>query len=317
MNWGMLGFGRIAPTFVESLKQVPDQHFYALASRSAAAELQRKLPQVKVYDNYQDLCLDPKVDIIYVSTTHNFHFDNVRMALEAGKHVLCEKPMGISLEETEAMIRLAQQRKLLLMEGMWTRFQPNYQKLKELLADKAIGDIHLVQADFGFRSARSADVDGRLLNPDLAGGATYDVGVYPIAFANDIYDGRPTEVYATAHRTSTGVDGSTSILLRYGLGQLAQLSCSVILDTRREAVLYGTEGHITVPMFWKGQKIKLHRNGNLETFENPYISTGYSYEIQSFVDTLAEGKLENPIFSHKDSLDMAWVVDQVLEEIHA
>ena len=314
MNWGMLGYGKIAPKFTASLAVVPGQTFNALASRSNAKSLAEKLPDVKVFDTYEALCADPEVDIIYVSTTHNYHKEHVLLALEHGKHVLCEKPMTLSYADTKMLIDTARSKGLLLMEGVWSRFQPNYRKLKALLAEDVIGKVRLVRADFGFKAPWLPE--RRIFNPDLAGGGTYDVGVYPIMFANDIFGGIPDEIHAYGQMTTTGVDGACSMLFRYPGGGMAQLNSGVDLRMRNDAIIYGENGWIEIPLFWQGQEMKVFRDGELiGQYDNPFISTGYSYEIASFVKSLEEDAIENPIFSHQDSLDLAWVVDQVLAQI--
>ena len=132
MNWGILGYGKIAPVFIESLNQLSTEKIVAAATRSGAERVKSELPGVKVYTNYEELYKDPEVDIIYISTTHNFHAEQSIRALENGKHVLCEKPIGTTLSETSAIIKAAQESGKFFMEALWTRFLPAYKKFKSI-----------------------------------------------------------------------------------------------------------------------------------------------------------------------------------------
>ena len=150
MNWGIIGYGEIAPSFIESLMQAKEETLFAIASKSKSEDLKSKYEGVKIFDNYQSLFDDKSVEVVYICTTHNFHKENVLSALKAGKHVLCEKPMGISKAETTEMIDEAKKQNKFLMEGMWTRFLPAYKYFKEILSSQKLGAVKFVRADFGF-----------------------------------------------------------------------------------------------------------------------------------------------------------------------
>ncbi len=168
MNWGFIGFGRIAVKFMESLRLVKSETPYALASRSNAEQLKSQFSDLKIYDSYEDLLNDIEVDIVYVSTTHNFHKQNVIDALRNGKHVLCEKPMGLTVAEIEEMIAVARGEEKFLMEGLWSRFLPGYQKVREVVESGEIGDITLIRSEFAFTDPSHKN---RLYDPNLAGGS--------------------------------------------------------------------------------------------------------------------------------------------------
>ncbi|MCB0188518.1 MAG: Gfo/Idh/MocA family oxidoreductase, partial [Caldilineaceae bacterium] len=209
------------------------------------AKMKEQAQRLGVPHTYTDLdafLQRDDIQAVSICSPDHLHGDHGHAALQAGKHVLCEKPMTMSYADTRLLIDTARQHQLLLMEGVWSRFQPNYRRLKELLKEGLIGEVKLVRADFGFDAGWQPE--RRLLNPDLAGGGTYDVGVYPIMFANDLFGGVPMDIQAMAEMTETGVDGHCSMLLRYPDGGVAQLNSGVQLRMRNDAIIYGKKGWI-------------------------------------------------------------------------
>lgn len=314
MNWGFIGFGRIARKFLESLEAVEGETAYAFASRSNAEALQKEFPNVKIYSDYDALLADPQIDIVYISTTHNFHCENTISALEAGKHVVCEKPLGISSAEVERMVEAARKTGKFLLEAMWMRFLPAYREALEKAKSGAIGKVKYITASFGFRSADKLTKDGRLLNPDLAGGALWDVGVYPLTIASDLFGWKPLKFHVEAEIGETGVDQSIQIQLDFGDQQWAQLFGSVVMNTNKEACIYGEEGFIRMPLFWKCQEYEIVKGEAIERFESPYLSTGYAHEIIEARNCIEQGKTESDLFTLKDSLQSAELVERLLKE---
>ncbi|WP_268122787.1 Gfo/Idh/MocA family protein [Roseivirga pacifica] len=315
MKWGFIGFGRIARKFLASLEVVQGETPYAFASRSNATALQKEFPHVKVYDSYDALLADEQVDVVYISTTHNFHAQNVIDALRAGKHVLCEKPMGISSEQVLKMAQVAEETGMFLMEAMWMRFLPAYKQVITRIKAGEIGEVKHMTASFGFRSEDKLSKDGRLMNPDLAGGALYDVGVYPLTIASDLFGWEPVDFKAHAIKSSTGVDESIQIQLDFGKDRLVQLFGSVALQTNKEAYIYGTKGYVRMPLFWKAQSYEIVREEEIERFEVPFLSTGYAHEIEEVARCIANGQQESENFSLNDSLMSAKLVESILSTI--
>ncbi|WP_339694262.1 Gfo/Idh/MocA family oxidoreductase [uncultured Roseivirga sp.] len=314
MNWGFIGFGRIARKFLTSLEFVQGETPYAFASRSNAVELEKEFSNVKVYDNYESLFADPDIDIVYISTTHNFHCQNVIDALSAGKNVLCEKPMGISSGEIRKMTEVTKGTGKFLMEAMWMRFLPAYREAIRRAKSGEIGEIQYITASFGFNSP-NLKPEGRLLNPDLAGGALYDVGVYPLTIVSDIFGWQPDSFQAQAVLSETGIDQSIQVQLSYKGGEMAQVFGSIVMNTNKEACIYGSEGFIKLPLFWKAQEFEIHKGDNIEKVELPFKSTGYAHEIEEVVKCIKEGKTESPLFTLNDSLMSANLVESILSSI--
>lgn len=315
MNWGFIGFGRIARKFLESLNAVEHEVPYAFASRSNASALQKEFPEVRVYSSYADILADADIDIVYISTTHNFHCQNVIDAINAGKHVLCEKPIGVSSDEVVKMTLAAKSNDKFLMEAMWMRFLPAYREAIAKIKAGEIGQVKYMTASFGFRSEDKLTQDGRLLNPDLAGGALYDVGVYPLTIVSDLFGWKPVDFKAHAIKSDTGVDETIQIQLDFGQDRMAQVVGSITMNTNKEACIYGEKGFVRIPMFWKSESYEVVKGDDVEVFYAPMISTGYAHEIMEVSKCIKQGKTESELFTLNDSLMSAKLVESILSTI--
>jgi predicted dehydrogenase len=310
-RWGILGTGKIAQKFALGLTFCDGAELTAVGSRAQdtaeAFGQQWHIPHR--HGSYAELAADPDVDVVYVATPHPFHKENSILCLEAGKAVLCEKPLTVNAREAEQVIACARRRRVFLMEAMWTRFLPAIVRLRGLLAEGAVGEVRMVKADFCFRT--DWNPAGRLLDPKLAGGALLDVGVYPIALASMVLGGPPSEVAGMAHVGSTGVDEQEAIIMRYEGGRLAVLSCAVRTFVPHEAYVAGTDGWVRLHHpFWKTTALTLGRGPDtLETFELPYEGNGYQFEAAEVQDCLREGKLESDVMPLDESLSTMRTMD--------
>jgi len=314
MNWGILGYGVIAKDFIESLNVAEGQTLYAIASRSAG-NLSELFPEVKGYTSYDELYGDAEIDIIYIATPHNFHFDSVIKSLEHGKHVLCEKPMGISLEQTQIMVETSKKTGCFLMEGMWTRYLPAYRKAREIVDEGMIGEIKLIRSDFCVRKER--DDSHRMWNPELAGGSLYDLGVYNIALINDYFGPNPKKVSVDGGIVDTGVDEYIAAQLSYSHGGVAQIYSGLNTLSMWEATLYGEKGWIRIEEFFRTKQIVVHTNNHTQVMPIPMVSTGFYHEILEAERCIKNEWIESPLFSHQSSLDSARLVDILLKKAKA
>jgi predicted dehydrogenase len=312
IRWGILGPGNIAHRFAEGLSVLADAELIAVGSRSSerADKFANEFSIPHRHGSYVDLANDPDVDAIYVATPHPFHKEYTILCLEAGKAVLCEKPLAVNAQQAREMVECARESRKFLMEAMWTRFLPAMVKVREWLAEGAIGEARMLTADFGFRSGWNPE--GRLLNPELAGGALLDVGVYTVAMAHMVFDGSPSRITSMAHIGETGVDEQSAILLGYDSGQLAMLSCAVRTSTPQDARIMGTEGSIHIPGFWHTTSATLYASGkNAERIEMPFEGNGYNYEAAEVMRCLRGGKLESDITPLDESLSIIETMDKV------
>ena len=309
VRWGIIGCGWIAHAFAKGLALVPNAELVAGASRTAgkAAEFAAQYPPMRAYSDYESLVRDPEVDAVYVATTHNFHHDNVRLALSHGKHVLCEKPITINAAQLEELIALAKEKKLFLMEALWTRFLPGITKLKELLDSDVIGTPRVVNAFFGID--RDEDPEHRLLNPQLAGGAVLDLGIYPLNFAHIVFGGAPEASSSLAWLGRTGVDEISSYLLRFSEGRMAMLTSTCKVAEIDEATIYGKKGRIRVEKFLRPVAIHVETESGTETFDVRFPSSGFQYEIEEATACILEGRMESSVMPLSESLAIMRLMD--------
>ena len=314
VRWGILGPGRIAHKFAEGLKAVEGAELVAVGSRTMAnaEKFGEEFDIPRRHGSYADLVADDQVDVVYVATPHPMHKDNTILCLRGGRAVLCEKPFAINAGEAREMIAVARECDRFLMEAMWTRFLPPIVRVRELVNQGAIGEVRMMQADFGFDGGW--DPEGRLLNPHLGGGGLLDVGVYPISLASMLL-GRPQAVASLAHLGETGVDEQAGMVLRYEGGRLALLACAARTNTTQEAVLLGTEGKIRLRgQWWRGSRITLDvPDKQPEDIDVPVSANGYNYQAEEVARCLAAGGKQSEIMS----LDETVCVMETMDEIRA
>lgn len=226
-----------------------------------------------------------------------------------GKAVLVEKPFAINADEAQEMVNLARRKKVFLMEAMWTRYLPAIVRARELIASGAIGEVRMLNADFGFRT--NLDPKGRLFDLALGGGALLDVGIYPLSLASAIL-GTPKTIATAGHLGETGADEQVAIVLGYNQGQLALLSAATRTNTIHQALIYGTEGSIHIPDWWHAQKLTLSVSGKApETFDIPHLGNGYAHEAIEVAQCLRAGKLESAIMPLDETLSIIRTMDTI------
>ncbi|KUP25618.1 Gfo/Idh/MocA family oxidoreductase [Paenibacillus sp. DMB5] len=313
VKWGILSTGWIAHKFATDLAHASNGIAYAVGSRSqeSADEFARNHGIPVAYATYEELVSDREVDAIYIGTPHPFHKENALLALRAGKAVLCEKPFTVNSAELEEVVAYAREHKLFLMEAMWSRYIPAIVKVREWIAAGRIGDVRLVKADLGFRS--DWNPQGRLLNPELGGGALLDVGIYPVSFASMILGAHPESVSSTVHIGETGVDEHFSLLLSYADGKSASLNGGIRLKLTEEAHVFGTDGYIVVKdTLVNPRAAELYIGGELvESFEQERASDGYCFEAEEVGRCLQAGLTESPVMTLDESVSIMKLLDQV------
>ena len=293
IRWAILGPGRISRKFAAGLREAAGAELAAVGSRvrERAAAFAAEFGAPRVHGSYAELAADPDVDAVYIGTPHAFHHDHTLLCLEAGKHVLCEKPLALNAVQAGRMIDAARARGLVLMEALWTRFLPSIVRARELVAGGAIGDVRTITADFGFRA--TFDPRSRLFAPELGGGALLDLGIYPLNLAW-MFGGEPLAMESLATLGETGVDEEEAIILRHAEGRQSILSASLRVDTPREARLLGTGGSLTIAHpWWAGSRLVLQsRGGEDEIINMPARGGGYTHEAEAFMDAVRAGAAE-------------------------
>jgi len=312
IRWGILGAGSIARKFAAGLKVVAGSELLAVGSRSIdkARDFAVEFNIPKAYGSYEEMVKDPEIDVVYVATPHTFHKTHTILCLNNGKAVLCEKPFGVNAKEVEEMVDAARKNNLFLMEAMWTRFLPVMYKVRDWIADGAIGEVRMVTADFGFRA--NLNPQGRLFNLELGGGALLDVGVYTVSFAYMIFGGAPERITGMAHIGETGVDEQAAMILGYKNGELAILHTAIRTSTFQEARIIGTNGSIIIPDFWRATSATLKVDGrDEENVEIPFDANGYCYEAREVERCLREGKLQSELMTWDESISILRTMDEL------
>ncbi len=315
IRWGILGCGRIAKKFAADLALVADAELFALGARqlSTAKEFAKEFPARNVYGSYEELVSDPDVDVIYIASPHGLHHEHALLCLHHGKPVLCEKAFALNLRQVKDMVHVSQTKKVFLMEALWSKFLPQYEKVQELIHSGELGEIKNVLISFGF--IPQPPVPPRLFDPALGGGSLLDIGIYNVFFALSFL-GRPDEIEASMTPAPTGVDEQCAMLFKYKNGALAQLFSSLTSNLGTEADIGGTKSRVrltsrfyapraTIEMF-SGREdskkiIPVHKEGG----------SGYQYEARHVGDCIRKGLIESPVMSLADSMLLMETMDRI------
>ena len=322
LRWGIVGTG-IARSFVRGLARRTTQRVVAVTARDSvktqafATEFGIDI----VHDTVEALSNDPAVDVVYVATPHPLHREQALTAIAAGKHVLIEKPIAMSAREATEIVDAGVRAGVLVMEAMWTRYLPQADLIRKVIAGGLIGDVHLVTADFGFVS--TFDPNSRLWAPDLGGGALLDAGIYPVSFASSIL-GTATSVYAAGDLHPNGVDTRTDMLLVAPAGR-ALISTALTTQLPTVATIAGTQGSISVGApFFGPSPVTVNRgaawDGHMATFADPELATsgdGISLQATAFASYVRDGRLESPLHPHSEVIDVMATLDTARSTIRA
>lgn len=332
-RWGILGAGGISNDFAAGLVG-NGSSISAVAARDAnkAQDFAQKFGAARAHGSYEALVADADVDVVYVGTIHTMHAPHTKMALEAGKHVVCEKPLGINEQQVQELIDLARSKNLFLVEAMWTRFFPAVRKAREVLASGEIGSPRYVQSDFGF--VAPPDETHRLWDPQQAGGAMLDIGCYVVSAATMAFGATlPQQISCTGQLADTGVDKEGSLALTWEGQGSASLLCSLTTNTPEQATVICSKGHLRLhgpahcPLRITVSKEVSRGNFEEETFAfdlpkapdgiqvNYPHSEGFLYEVQGVEKALQEGLLECPEFPLEESLVVVRIMDAYRKQL--
>ncbi len=317
IQWGILGCGGIAGAFARDLKHSKHGQLHAAGSRSRSkADAFAKTHKAQcAYGSYVQLVADPDIDIIYVGTPHPMHLENTLMAIEAGKHVLCEKPIAMNAAQTRRMIAAARKKDVFLMEAMWTRFFPAIRQVRKWIDRGCIGTIRAVESNFGIHFC--VGPKHRIFNPDLGGGALLDVGIYPVSFASWVFGGaQPKKIVSTVHKTDTGVDDHAVIAFEYSGGATAALGTSSIVRLKNESRIYGTEGMIILhdPCHHPNRLTLeiVDKKPRIKEYSQP--GSGMQFEADHVHTCLRKGKRQSDIMPLAESLAIMQTMDKIRKQ---
>jgi predicted dehydrogenase len=315
IRWGIAATGGIARRFATGLGETDDAETVAVASRTAARaeEFGVEFDIPHRHASYEALAADPDVDVVYIASPHSRHEADTLLFLEAGKHVLCEKPFALNASHAQRMIDSARARELFVMEAIWSRFLPAYRLLGELLADGVIGEVRHVDADFAIRFP--FDRAHRLFDLALGGGALLDLGIYPLQLAQLVL-GAPTDVEAMGTVGETGADEHIAAVLRHESGALATVRTATRVTMACAARISGTEGAIDLPAFMHCPgSLTVTSAAGIEVREAPIVGEGLRYQVAEVHRCVRAGELESPDVSHAETLQLANTMDRIRAQV--
>ena len=314
LRWGFLSAGGIA-TSVAADFLIAGMKIQAVGARDLAKAnaFADKFAIPNRHQGYEALVNDPEVDAVYVSTPHPWHHQHALLALNAGKHVLLEKPFTINAREAQEIYELATAKKLFVLEAMWTRFLPSMDAIFSVINSGVLGDIKLVIAD---HSQYLPHVP-RLWEPELGGGALLDLGIYPVSFAIRIL-GLPDHATAKSTLTGQGVDETTSIIFEYANGAQATLTTTMTAAGPVNASVIGTYGRIEIAKpFYNQTSFKVYNQGNevIQEYNEKIEGIGRQFQGLHLEKCVAKGLLESPVLSVKESVEIMKVMDSLRAQV--
>lgn len=326
LNWGILSTGRIARMFATALATSRTGRLVAVGSRTAEAarKFAADFGGITAHSSYEALLADPAVQVVYIGTPHDSHAELCLRAAQAGKHILCEKPLALNHADAARAVAAARQHKVFLMEAFMYRCHPQTAKLAELVRGGAVGELRLISAVFCFN--RPVNPALRLYNRSLGGGAILDIGCYPVSIARLVAGAaggkafaEPVEFHGTGRiHPVAQVDEQAAATLKFPGGTLAQLTCGTTTAKELSVRIHGTEGIISLPVpFHPGNlaegpaRIIIQRPDQApEEIQCGPAADLYTIEADTVGDAIAHGELEAAAMSHADSLGNMAVLDR-------
>jgi len=303
IRWGVLGTGRIAHQFAEDFAFVERGGIVGATSRTIAnARAYAKRHGIAtVYPTYRALLADSAIDAVYIATPHSLHLENTLAAIEAGKSVLCEKPLTTNAADCERILTAARERSVFVMEAMWTWFLPAIRQARRWLEEGRIGQLVQIKADFGYPQ-RPYAARRREYDAELGGGALLEMGIYPIALLWLVLGRQSRRLEVVSKHAPNGVEDELGVLLDYG-DVIATIGTSFRCKLRNWAYLIGEDGYIAIPDFWRASECQLFELDDLkDKFTDGRASIGLNFETQAVIDDLLAGKTESAVVSLSDSL---------------
>lgn len=313
LHIAILGAGNIAGTMAGTLNAMEENGkkfcCYAVAARESerAQAFAKTYGFEKAYGSYEEMLADPKVDFVYIATPHGYHYEHIKLCLDYGKHVLCEKAFALNAAQAREVFAIAKEKGLLLTEAIWPRYQPMRKILDDLLASGIIGKTHLMVADIAFDS----DHVPRMHRPELGGGALLDITIYPLNTAIMAFGDDVVKVNSSVQFFETGVDAQESITLQFADGKMAVIAASMYAQGDTSAMFCGENGRIHLENIFNPVSLSVYnkKGERIKTIHRPEQITGYEYEVRSCLIAIESGSLECQEMPHKDTIYMLELMD--------
>jgi len=291
LNWGLLSTARINRALITPLRASKRNHLLAVASRSQesadAYALEKKIP--RAHGSYEALLADPEIEVIYNSLPNHLHAEWTIKAVEAGKHVLCEKPLALNVADVDAIKAAAQKHERVVAEAFMYRHHPQTLKVQELVKSGSIGSLKLIRGSFSFVLSREEDI--RLLDPAMGGGSIWDIGCYPISYARTVVGENPVEVFGWQVTGKTGIDETFVGQMRFGGEVHAQFDSSFVIPFQSFMEIVGSEGTLSIPKPFKpevNERIFITRDDKTEAIKVKGQEL-YLGEVEDMADAILLG----------------------------
>lgn len=313
IKWGIIGLGSIALQFCQGLLFSEQSELYALASTNKQKEdlFKSQFEFSTFHNSYESLLKDKNVDVIYIASPNHAHFPQALQAIEAGKHVLCEKPACLTPEDLQALQEKAKQNNVFFMEALWTAFLPNIRYILDTIKSNKLGKIQHISSSFGFKAEYIED--SRLFSKKLGGGSVYDIGIYPILLSH-LCLGTPNKINAQNTFAPTGCDSASFFELFYN-NVITKNQCSFNKNLPNTATITFEKGEINIPaMFHMPQDIIFSQMDSNQEIKFDFIGNGYNYEADHVAECILNNIIESPIISHKLSLSIAEIIQQIIAQ---
>lgn len=314
MKVGILGAGSIAGTLAKTMNKMPEVECYGVASRDLgkAKAFVKEHGFAHAFGSYEGMLADDEIELVYIATPHSHHYQHMKMCLDAGKHILCEKSFTVNARQAEEIFQIAEKKKLLVTEAIWTRYMPSRKIINDLLAEKVIGEVWKLTANLNYPLCDKE----RIVKPELAGGALLDVGIYPLNFAYMHFGDDVSKIQSAAQLTDAGVDGENGMILLYRDGRMAVLNSGIHGKSDSQGVFYGSHGCMIVENINNPEKIKIYDKDRnlLREIKIPDQISGYEYEISETIACIREKKLECSSMPHAETLKIMQIMDALRAE---
>ena len=312
INFGIVGLGNIAHRVAKGIVCSNQANLYAVASRNKEkAEIFKETYAAKVaYGSYDNLLCDPQIDVVYICTPNQFHYEQIKMCLEFGKHVMCEKPMVETQKQVKELFELARNKKCFLMEAQKTMFTPLNEKIKCLIDQGMIGKLCTIRAEFSNDVLKDVESDHWVLEKNM-GGASYDIGGYPISVSHFFAGAKIKEFYVEKishpdYECDFGI--KADVFYENGVYSCLESNWFYTPENKGKAILIGTDGYIEIPAFWKSNKAYLYKNGLKEEI-SVEMESDFEGEVSHVANCVENGILESPILGEEMSLAIIKILE--------
>lgn len=307
----IMGTGNIAGIMAQTIKKMKNVKCYAVASRdlNRANSFAKKYGVKKAYGSYEEMVMDSKIDLVYIATPHSEHYQNMKLCIENGRAVLCEKAFTANARQAEEIFELAREKGVFVTEAMWTRYMPMLSTIRGILSSGMIGVPSMLTCNLGYHLVNIP----RMMEPALAGGALLDLGVYTINFASMMFGADVTRINSSCSMTPTGVDASDSITMTFRDGKMAVLNSTMLGMSDRRGIIYGTSGYMEIENINNFEAVTVYdRNRKvIKSVKAPKQISGYEYEVMSSLNAIERGQIECWEMPHAETLRIMHIMDDL------